>query len=208
LAEKYGVHLILDEVASGFGRTGRMFASEHAGVSPDFMCVSKGITSGYLPLGVTITTDDVYSAFYDDYESNKTFFHGHTYTANPISCAAACASIDLFGTENTLENVSAINAALNAFLRDVKDHPLVGDTRSIGAVGAIELVKDKERKEPFGMKERIGLEFYKAGLERNILLRPLGNVIYFFLPLCTRKEELNGIFEAASSVLCGAVKVR
>ena len=201
LAKKHNVHLILDEVATGFGRTGKMFACEHAGVVPDFMCISKGITSGYLPLGVTVTNDKVYNAFYDDYEKQKTFFHGHTYTANPVSCAAACASIDLFNEENTLKNVRQINSALNSFLEEVSAHPLVGDTRSIGAVGAIELVKDKETREPFGLEERVGSLIYKKGLEKGLLLRPLGNIVYFFLPLATTKEDLDDIFRRAGSVL-------
>ena len=116
LTEAYGVHLIADEIMTGFGRTGKMFACEHAGIEPDFMCLSKGITSGYLPLAVTLTTDKVYDAFYDDHDRLKTFYHGHTYTANPISCAAAGASIDLFKEENTFENIAEINLKLKSFL--------------------------------------------------------------------------------------------
>jgi adenosylmethionine-8-amino-7-oxononanoate transaminase len=201
LARKYGVHLIADEVATGFGRTGKMFACEHAGVEPDFMCISKGVTSGYLPLGITMTTQDVFSAFYDDHERSKTFYHGHTYTANPLACAAAVKSIDLFTEENSLNRVGMISVMMGSFLEVVQAFPLIGDTRSIGAVGAMELVKNKSTKEPFPEKERIGLEVYKKGLDSSLLLRPLGNVVYLFLPLCVKKEELEDIFQRTAGVL-------
>lgn len=201
LAKKYGVHLIVDEVATGFGRTGKMFACEHARIEPDFMCLSKGITSGYLPLSATLTTSEVFDAFYDDYDKLKTFYHGHTYTANPVACAAAIASIELFNKEDTLANVAEINAMLGVFLSEMSELAIAGDTRMIGTVGALELVKDKETKAPFSLTERIGLEVYKLSLEKNLLLRPLGNVIYFFLPLCTSREELQDIFARASEVI-------
>ncbi|MGD2279271.1 MAG: adenosylmethionine--8-amino-7-oxononanoate transaminase [Candidatus Omnitrophota bacterium] len=201
LSRKYNVHLIADEVATGFGRTGKMFACEHAGIEPDFMCLSKGITSGYLPLGATLTTEKVYKAFYDDYDKGKTFYHGHTYTANPISCAAAVASIDLFEKERSLENAKGINRALELFLQEMSRLDMVGDTRSIGVVGALELVKDKLTKEPFSIEERIGREVYKQGLKDNLLLRPLGNVVYFFLPLCTETDELKEIFRRSGEIL-------
>jgi len=201
LADKYGTHLILDEVATGFGRTGKMFASEHAQVEPDFMCVSKGITSGTMPLSATLTTEEVFRAFYDDYDKLKTFYHGHTYTANPLACAAAVASIDLFEKEKTLNRVCAINIMMESFLEVMSGLALVGDTRSVGAVGAIELVKNKETKEPFDPSLRMGLKIYKAGLESNLLMRPLGDVIYFFLPLSSKTEEVDAIFHRAADVI-------
>lgn len=200
LSRKYDVHLIADEVATGFGRTGKMFACEHAGITPDFMCLSKGITSGSLPLGATLTTDDIFRAFYDDHDKLKTFYHGHTFTGNPLSCAAALASTGLFESERTLERVPEINARLAAFLDAMSGLKTVGDTRHIGVVGAVELVKDKGTKEPFGLKERIGYEIYKEGLRHHLLLRPLGHIIYFFLPLCVNAEELDDIFHKASTV--------
>ncbi|MGB3114342.1 MAG: adenosylmethionine--8-amino-7-oxononanoate transaminase, partial [Candidatus Omnitrophota bacterium] len=169
LCREYNVHLIVDEVATGFGRTGKMFACEHAGVEPDFMCLSKGITSGYLPLGATLMTEEIYKAFYDDHDKLKTFYHGHTYTANPVSCAAAIASIDLFKSENSLENAGVINRSLGSFLSEMAELPFVGDVRSIGVVGAMELVKDKKTKEPFGLNERVGIEIYKLGLKDNLI---------------------------------------
>ena len=201
LAKKYNVHLIADEVATGFGRTGKMFACEHGKIKPDFLCLSKGITSGYLPLGATLTTEKIYNAFYGNYDEFKTFYHGHTYTANPLACAAAVASVNLFKEENTLSKVEGISAVLAAFLEEVKDLPMVGDVRGIGAVGAIELVKNKATKEPFGADERIGLEIYKKGLKNNLLLRPLGNVIYLFLPLSTSSSELDDILIRTKQIL-------
>ena len=190
LVSKYNVHLILDEVATGFGRTGKMFACDHVGIEPDFMCLSKGITAGYLPLAATLTTDKSYDAFYDDYENKKTFYHGHTYTANPLSCSAALASLELFDEENTLAKVAENIPVLQQGLEKFKDLQFVGDTRGIGLIAAIELVKDKKSKAPFEPQRRIGYQIYKKGLSRNLLLRPLGNVIYLFLPLCVKKEEL------------------
>ena len=201
LTKKYNVLLIVDEVATGFGRTGLMFASEHAEIEPDLMCVSKGITSGYLPLGATLTTEEIFDSFYGDYSEGKTFFHGHTYTANPIACRAAVRSIELFKEENSLARVGMINVLLASFLETAKALPFVGDTRNIGVVGAIEIVKDKVTKQPFPPERRIGMEIYKRALKENLILRPLGDVIYFFLPLCAKKEELEDIFERSARVL-------
>jgi adenosylmethionine-8-amino-7-oxononanoate aminotransferase len=189
LSRKYNVHLIADEVATGFGRTGKMFACEHAGVEPDFMCLSKGITSGYLPMGATLTTEEVYRAFYDNHDKFKTFYHGHTYTANPVSCAAACASIDLFKENNVLENAEKINRMLTSFLHEMSELSIVKDTRCIGVVGAMEL------------SEGISGKIYKEGLRKNLLLRPLGNITYFFLPLCTTPDDLKDIFKRTGEIL-------
>ena len=195
LAKKYNVHLILDEAATGFGRTGRMFASEHAGVNPDFMCLSKGITSGTLPLGVTLTTCKIFDAFYGDYEKKKTLYHGHTYAGNPISCAAALASLSLFKSEGTFERVRRIVPTLHSRLESFRRLPRVGDVRYIGMIGAIELVKDKDSKAAFGFKERVGLRIYIEGLKEGIILRPLGNIIYLYLPLCLKEREVDTILE-------------
>lgn len=201
LARKYNVHLIADEVATGFGRTGRMFACEHAKVSPDFMCLSKGITSGYLPLAVTLTTDKIYKAFYADYEKNKTFFHGHTYSANPISCSAALASLEIFEKERTLDKTQKIIPLFHKRLEEFRGLPFAGDVRYIGLIGAIELVKNKKTKEKFGSKRRIGLEIYKAGLKNNLVLRPLGSIIYLFLPLCIKGKEMKEVLRRTYSVI-------
>jgi adenosylmethionine-8-amino-7-oxononanoate aminotransferase len=201
LSRKYNVHFIADEVATGFGRTGKMFACEHAGIEPDFMCLSKGITSGYLPIGATLTTDRIFKAFYGDYGELKTFYHGHTFTGNPLSCAAAVASIDLFEQENTLGRVAEISDRLGTFLREISELPIAGDVRGIGVVGAIELVRDKKTRESFGIKRRIALEVYKKGLEKGLLLRPLGDVVYLFLPSCIKRDELDDVLRRTADVV-------
>jgi len=201
LSKKYNIHLILDEVATGFGRTGKMFACEHADVKPDILCLSKGVTSGYLPFAATLTTDKIYQAFYADYNKKKTFYHGHTYTANPIACSAAIASLKLFEQEKTLERVAKLAPVLGKGLDAFKEFDIVGDVRHIGMIGALELVKDKKTKKPFGIKERIGLEIYKKGLRKNIILRPLGNVIYLFLPLCVHKRDIEHILKKIEAIL-------
>ena len=193
LAKKYNVHLILDEVAVGFGRTGKMFASEHADVKPDFLCLSKGLTSGTLAFGATLTTEKIYKAFYGDYEKKRTLYHGHTYTANPIACATALASLEIFKKESTLKKINNLIPKFHSRLEKFRNLSIVGDVRYIGMIGALELVKDKVTKEPFGLKERIGLKIYKEGLKRNLILRPLGNIVYFYLPLCIKERELNYI---------------
>lgn len=201
LSKKYNVHLILDEVATGFGRTGKMFACEYANVTPDFMCLSKGLTSGYLPLGVTLTTDKIYDAFYDDYENSKTFYHGHTYTANPVSCSAAIAALEIFEKENVFKKINKLIPLFHSRLDEFKGLPLIGDVRYIGMIGALELVKDKITKKPFAFEERIGFEIYKKGLKENIILRPLGNIIYLFLPLCVKEKDIQYILDKMSLVM-------
>ncbi len=201
ICDKYGVHLILDEVATGFGRTGKMFACDHVKINPDFLCLSKGITAGYLPLGATLATDEVYNAFYDDYEHMKTFFHGHTYTANPLSCSSALASLDIFEKEKTLEGLKETASVFHGWLERFKPLPVVGDVRYIGMIGAIELVKDKNTKEGFGIKNRIGLKIYKKGLKRSLILRPLGDIIYLFLPLCVGKGNIERIMRDTYDII-------
>lgn len=194
LARRFNVHLILDEVATAFGRTGRMFAAEAVGGRVDFICLSKGITSGTLPLAATLTTDKIYKAF-------RVFYHGHTYTANPVSCSAALASLDIFEKEKTLDRVRKTAPLLRKRLDEFKELPFVGDVRHIGLVGALELVKNKKTKKPFDLKERIGLQVYKQGLKKNLILRPLGDIIYLFLPLCIASEELEDILDRTYSVI-------
>ena len=201
LAKKYDVHLILDEVAVGFGRTGKMFASEHVKIAPDFLCLSKGITSGYLPLGATLTTEKIYKAFYADYDKKKTFYHGHTYTANPIACSAALGSLEVFKKENTLKKAQETIKFFHNKLEEFRHLKYVGDVRYIGMIGVIELVKNKKTKEMFGFTERIGVKIYKEGLKRNIILRPLGNAIYFYPPLSIKRGELALILKETLSII-------
>ncbi|OGS45573.1 MAG: adenosylmethionine--8-amino-7-oxononanoate transaminase [Elusimicrobia bacterium RIFOXYD2_FULL_34_15] len=201
LCKKYNIHLIVDEVATGFGRTGKMFACEHADINPDFMCLSKGITSGYLPLGITLTTEKIYNAFYDDYTKKKTFYHGHTYTANPISCSAAISSLEIFKNEQTLKKINQIVPLFHSKLEKFKNLSYIGDVRYLGMIGALELVKNKKTKEPFRFNERIGYKIYENGLRRNIILRPLGNIIYLFLPLCVKEKDIEDIIDRMYSVM-------
>jgi len=201
LAKKYNIHLILDEVASGFGRTGKMFACEHAKIKPDFICLSKGITSGYLPFAATLTTNKIYNVFYADYEKGKTFYHGHTYTANPISCAAALASLKVYKQENTLKRVNKLIPIFHKGLERLRNLPLVGDVRYIGMIGAIELVKNKKTKKPFSFRERIGLKVYRRGLKQGLILRPLGSVIYLYPPLSITEAQLRSILKKTFRVI-------
>jgi len=201
LAREYDVHLILDEVATGFGRTGKMFACEHAGVEPDIICLSKGITSGYLPLGATLVTDKIFRAFYDDHISRKTFYHGHTYTANPLSCSAAVASLEIFEEDQTLKRIEELIPIFHKGMDRFKTLNITGDVRYIGMIGAIELVKDRETKEEFELMDRIGYRVYKEGLKVGIILRPLGNIVYFYLPLCIRRSEIEKVLRKAFRVL-------
>lgn len=207
LAKRFNVHLILDEVAVGFGRTGKMFASEYVeNIKPDFLCLSKGITAGYLPLGATLVTDEIYQAFCADYVEKKTFFHGHTFTANPLACAAALASLKIFEEENVMEKVNEILPCFHSAMEEFRGLPFVGDVRYLGLIGALELVKDKDTKQGFDFKERIGFKIYQRALKKNLLLRPLGNIVYFFLPLCIRKRELRDILNRAYSLIADDFK--
>lgn len=194
LAKKYGVHLILDEVATGFGRTGEMFAAGHVeNIRPDFMCLAKGLTAGYLPMAATLATDEVYRAFWADHAEKKTFYHGHTYTANPLGCAAALASMEVFKKERTLAHVREAAPFLRTEAGKFRDLPFIGDVRTLGMIAAFELVRDKKTKEMFPFEARIGFKVYREGLRRGIILRPLGHVVYLFPPLCVTRKDLQKI---------------
>jgi adenosylmethionine-8-amino-7-oxononanoate transaminase len=201
LARERGVHLILDEVATGFGRTGTMFACEQAGVSPDFLCLSKGLTGGTMPLAATLTTAEVYNSFLGGPDSGKTFYHGHTYTANPVGCAAALASLDLFEEEELVDRVARLAPRLAEGVRELAGLPLVGDVRGIGTVAALELVRDKETKEPLPGTAPLFRELRNEGLRRGLFLRPLGNVVYLFLPQAVTSEALDDILDRFGETL-------
>ncbi|HEV3333200.1 MAG TPA: adenosylmethionine--8-amino-7-oxononanoate transaminase [Bryobacteraceae bacterium] len=181
LCDQYGTLLIADEVLTGFGRTGRMFACEHAGVQPDLVCLSKGLTAGYLPMGATAATESIYEAFLSE-DRGKAFFHGHSYTANPLACAVALASLDLFREGPVLERVQALERQLRAGLEPLRR---LGDVRVIGGVGIVELDSSSG-----GYLDNIGPRLYAAFLERGLLLRPLGNVIYFMPPYVITDAEV------------------
>jgi len=195
--DRHGVHLIADEIAVGFGRTGTMFACEQAAISPDFLCLSKGLTGGYLPLSATLTTDAIYQSFYDDYENLRAFLHSHSYTGNPLGCRAALATLDIFAKDKVLENNRSLAAALAGATRRFADHPHVAELRQTGMIAAIEMVKDKTTREPYPWQERRGLRVYEHGLKRGVLLRPLGNVIYFMPPYVITPEQIELMVEVA-----------
>jgi len=195
--DEFNVHLICDEIAVGFGRTGTLFASEQAEITPDFMCLSKGLTGGYLPLSVVLTTDKVYDAFYDDYENLTAFLHSHSYTGNPMGCRAALATLDIFEQDNVIQANQNLIKHLTKVSEKFKEHPQVGDVRQHGMVVAIEMVKDKKTKTPYDWKERRGLRVYQHGLKNGVLLRPLGNVVYFMPPYVITEEEINHMAQVA-----------
>ena len=196
--DKYGVHLIADEIAVGFGRTGTMFACEQAGIRPDYLCLSKGLTGGYLPLSVVLTTDTVYDAFYDEYIKLNAFLHSHSYTGNPLACAAANATLALFREQPVLERNRTTAARMAAAVEHLRDHPHVADIRQRGMILAIELVRDKARRTPFPWQERRGLRIYRHALERGVLLRPLGTTIYFMPPYIIEPEEIQLLARVAA----------
>ncbi len=190
LCRRYNVLLIADEVATGFGRTGRVFACEHEGVRPDFLCLAKGLTGGYLPLAATLTTERVYRAFLGRYEDFKAFYHGHTYTGNQLGCAAAIANIDTFHKNNTIKKLSPKVRLLSSLLKDLKDLQHVGDIRQIGLIAGIELVKNKRTKRPYPPNERIGHRVCIEARKDGLIIRPLGDVIVLMPPLSTKESEL------------------
>lgn len=195
--DHYGVHLIADEIAVGFGRTGTMFGCEQADISPDFMCLSKGLTGGYLPLSVVLTTNNVYDAFYDDYENLTAFLHSHSYTGNPLGCAAALATLKIFNETDVIGNNKKLSAEFAKQCSRFDDHPHIGDVRQTGMITAVEIVKDKANKQSYPWQERRGLEVYKHGLKNNALLRPLGDVIYFMPPYVITAEEIKMLVDVA-----------
>ncbi|MFK2826107.1 adenosylmethionine--8-amino-7-oxononanoate transaminase [Bacillus sp. B190/17] len=190
LCQEFHILLIVDEVATGFGRTGKMFAVEHEGVSPDIMTVAKGITGGYLPIAATLTTEEIYEAFYADFTEMKTFFHGHSYTGNQLGCAAALANLAIFEKEGLVEQAARKAEYIQTILAELKELPHVGEIRQLGLMCGIDIVKDKETNEPFPFEERAA---YRATLrmrELGMLTRPLGDVIVFMPPLAATYEEL------------------
>ncbi|MBS14346.1 MAG: adenosylmethionine--8-amino-7-oxononanoate transaminase [Gemmatimonadetes bacterium] len=191
LCRDHEVLLIVDEVATGFGRTGRMFACDHEDVSPDLLCLGKGMTGGYLPVAATLASSPVYEAFLGDYEEQKTFFHGHTFTGNPIGCAAALASIDLMFESNLLDEVQSRIDHTAARLKELADHPYVGDVRQLGLIAAIELVANKASRRPYDWKSRIGVQICDIARERGVLMRPLGNTIVLMPPLVISTEQID-----------------
>lgn len=197
LCKKYDVLLICDEVATGFGRTGTMFAVQQEDVRPDFLCVAKGLTGGYLPLAATLTTDEVYSAFLGSVADKRTFFHGHTYTGNPLACAAALANLELFEKERTLEKMVPAMDALAKKLERIAGLPHVGEVRRRGMMVGVELVKDRATKAEYDYGDRMGFRVCQAVRKKGVILRPLGNVVVMMPPLSLTVEEANLLGDAA-----------
>ncbi|MGY8747322.1 MAG: adenosylmethionine--8-amino-7-oxononanoate transaminase [Pirellulales bacterium] len=198
LCDEFDVHLIADEIAVGFGRTGTMFGCEQAEISPDFLCVGKGLTAGYLPLSAVLTTQNVYDAFYDDYETLRAFLHSHSYTGNPLACGVALATLDLFDSENTIEENQATAKAMGEAFAHLNDHPHVAEVRQTGMVLAAEMVSDKKNRVPYPWQQRRGLKVYQHGLKNECLLRPIGNVVYLMPPYVINHEQINHLAKIAT----------
>jgi adenosylmethionine-8-amino-7-oxononanoate aminotransferase len=201
LTRQHGVLLISDEVATGFGRTGRMFAAEHAGVAPDLMCVGKGITGGYLPLAATLASEEIFGAFLGRYEDFKTFFHGHTYTGNALACAVAVANLDVFEQEHVLARVRERSQRLTEQLADIALLPHVGDIRQWGLMVGIELVQDRSDRRSYPPSERMGMRVILEARCHGIILRPLGNVIVLMPPLSITQSELDRLCAVTSDAI-------
>ena len=202
LCDKYNVHLIADEIATGYGRTGKMFAFEHAGVSPDIMCLSKGLTGGYMPMAMFVTTQKIYDAFYDDYGTGKAFMHSHTYSGNPLACSCANAVLDLMEDGKILKQAQENAVYFNNIIKEkFLSHKNVGEVRHIGLVNAIELVKDKNTNEPLDSSLRTGYQIYKKALKKGVILRPLGDVIYFNPPLIIERKDMDFVTDVALECL-------
>ena len=192
LCDEYDVLLIADEIATGFGRTGRLFACERAGITPDIMCLSKGLTGGYMPMSITVVKEKIYEAFYADWSEGKAFMHSHTYAGNPLGCSAALAVLDILDEENILERAENTASWLTARMTETFGaHPNVGEIRHIGLIHAVELVEDREAKRPFDPSRRLGYAIYRRALRHGLLLRPLGDVLYFNPPLNIGRDDLD-----------------
>jgi len=196
--DRHGVHLIADEIAVGFGRTGTMFGCEQAAITPDFLCVSKGLTGGYLPLSAVLTNEEVYDAFYDDYANLTAFLHSHSYTGNPLACSAALATLDIFASDDPLTTNRAKAEHLGRRARELEGHPHVADVRQTGMIVAVEFVRDKVTRTPYPWQERRGLRVRRHALERGLLLRPIGNVVYFMPPYVVDTAEIDFMVDTAA----------
>jgi adenosylmethionine-8-amino-7-oxononanoate aminotransferase len=197
LCREHGALLVADEVMTAFGRTGRMFALEHAGVSADLICLSKGISGGTLPVAATLASEPIYETFLDE-DMRRGFLHGHTYTANPIACAAGLASLELFEKEGALERAAGIEAFYARRLPSLNDHPAVDHTRWLGTIGVVELASGQA-----GYYNPAGKRVQEAMLERGYLVRPLGPVAYTMPPLCATDDDLGALYDAFVEVLDG-----
>jgi len=190
ICTKYNVHLIADEVMVGFGRTGELFACSKANISPDFLVLSKGLTGGYLPLSVVLTSNDIYAKFYCDYNQHKAFLHSHSYTGNALACAAANATLDIFENENIIEKNRILSKYMAQKLEAFSSLENVQEIRQTGMIAVVVL-------KGYTPQERIGLKVYQYGLKHGVLLRPLGHIVYFMPPYIITKEEIDIMMDVA-----------
>lgn len=204
LARQHDLLFIADEVAVGMGRTGQLWACDHEQVQPDFLCLGKGLSGGYLPMAATITTERIWNAFLGSYEQSRSFFHGHTYGGNPLAAAAALATLELFEEEHTLQHVALLAVSLKELLEPLRELPHVGDIRQRGLIAAVELVRDKQTQSPFPWSERRGHAVCTMALKHGVWLRPLGNVIVIMPPLCITQAELHTLVDALRVALLSA----
>jgi len=207
IAKKYNLLFIADEVATGFGRTGNMFACEEEKISPDFMCIAKGITGGYLPLAATLSTKEVFNGFLGQFDEFKTFFHGHTYTGNPLACAVAVESIDVFKKEKLIEKLQGKISILRKGLERIKELSHVGEVRQKGFMVGIELVKSRKTKRPYPPGERIGQKVIWEARNRGVVIRPLGDVIVLMPPLAIDKPTLEKLVDVTFESIKAATGV-
>ncbi|WP_454829461.1 adenosylmethionine--8-amino-7-oxononanoate transaminase [Pseudoxanthomonas wuyuanensis] len=189
LCDANGVLLIADEIATGFGRTGTLFACEQSQAMPDLLCLSKGLTGGFLPLAAVLATQEIYDAFLDD-SRERAFLHSHSYTGNPLACAAALATLRIFDEDRILERNRGTAAKMAVLAAPFADHPHVADVRQAGMIVAFELVRDVRSREPFPAADRIGLRAYRTALAHGVVLRPLGDVLYWMPPYCVDDAQL------------------
>jgi adenosylmethionine-8-amino-7-oxononanoate aminotransferase len=201
LCDRHGTLLIVDEVATGFGRTGRMFACEHEGVSPDLMAIAKGITAGFLPLAATLTTEEIFNGFLGPVRDNRQFFHGHSYTGNALGCAAALASLEVFEAERVLDHVREVSVHLAHRLEALRPLPTVGDIRQLGLMVGIELVRNRETKEPFPPGEGVGAQVCMAIRKYGVILRPLGDTVVLMPPLSAHREEIDHLIDVLAKCI-------
>jgi len=199
--DRYGVHLIADEIAVGFGRTGTFFACEQAEITPDFLCLSKGLTGGYLPLSVVLTGEEIYQAFYDDYQNLTAFLHSHSYTGNALACRAALATLDIFAEDQVISANRVLSNVMARAAEPLAEHPQVGEVRQTGMILAIEMVKDKATRAPYPWQERRGLRVYRHALANGALLRPLGNVVYLMPPYVVTPAQIQWLIEVATDAI-------
>lgn len=206
LTKDLNIHLICDEIATGFGRTGKMFAHFWTDITPDFVCVSKGLTGGFLPLSLVLTNDTVYDAFYAPYSENKAFLHSHSYTGNPLACEAANATLDLFEETDILETNEKTGNYIRERVIELEEHKNVGDVRTLGMVTAIELVEDKVTKKSFDSSRRIGHSIYRLAEKRGVLLRNIGDIIYFMPPYIINSDEIDFMTGVAKEAVIEILK--